>query len=308
MIGIDVGGANTKLVDGRETTIHYCPLWEGASLTGLLQKYHDRRAAVVMSGELADCFSGKMEGIEFIVHAVKEAIPDALFYGTDACFHQTAVPQLAAANWLAAADYLRLEYPDAILVDMGSTTTDIIPLSRFDALKGLSDLQRLQQGYLVYTGLLRTNLAAALPQVVIGGIETATSSEYFATSADAHLVLGHISPDEYTCEAPDRGEKTREAALRRLARVVCAEPGEIGSSGTLEIAYQFWRAQERQIICGIGRVMDECDADTIITAGIGSSLLAKEMDAINLRDRIGEASDALPAFAVKEVALRDESA
>jgi len=68
------------------------------------------------------------------------------------------------------------------------------------------------------------------------------SSEYFATSADAHLVLDHISPDQYSCETPDKKEKTKDASLRRLARVVCADLEEIGTSGALQIAEQFWQA------------------------------------------------------------------
>ena len=46
-------------------------------------------------------------------------------------FMTHAVPQLAAANWLASADYLRDRYPDAVLLDIGSTTADIIPLRLF---------------------------------------------------------------------------------------------------------------------------------------------------------------------------------
>ncbi|HVP25601.1 MAG TPA: H4MPT-linked C1 transfer pathway protein, partial [Methanomicrobiales archaeon] len=152
MIGIDVGGANLKLVDGKRVTLRYCPIWEDAPLAEHLQAFRDAHpdpdAAVVMSGELADCFGSKMEGIGFIVDAVREVFPGARFYGTDAAFHQDAVPQLAAANWLASADLLRTRYPGAVLLDVGSTTTDIIPLAEFPRLLGLSDLGRLQRGYL----------------------------------------------------------------------------------------------------------------------------------------------------------------
>ena len=84
MIGIDVGAANVKLVDDSGVNLHYCPLWEGAPLAELLRthkKTGQDRAAVVMSGELADRFSSKMEGIAFIVSTVKTVFPDAWFYG-----------------------------------------------------------------------------------------------------------------------------------------------------------------------------------------------------------------------------------
>lgn len=307
MIGIDVGGANLKIVDGAGAHTWYCPLFAGAPLTGLLEQHRHAAgepAAVVMSGELADCFTGKKEGISFIVRAVKAAFPNARFYGTDGKFHAGPVPQLAAANWLASADHLRVNYPDAVLVDVGSTTADIIPLSRFSDLLGLTDLARLQRGYLLYAGMLRTTLPALLHTVEIDGIRTPVSSEYFATSADAHLVLGHIRPEEYTCDTPDKKKKTKKASLRRLARVVCADLEEIGEGNARGIASQFWDTQ-RELICSrVRAVMQESGTSSVIIAGIGAPLFARELGGIDLRKELGPAADALPAYAVREVALR----
>ena len=310
MIGIDVGGANLKIVDSEGAHIHYCPLWEGAPVTEVLNRYvTDPRepAAVVMSGELADCFVSKGEGISFIVHAVKKAFPDARFYGTDGQFHTSAVPQLAAANWLASADFLREKYPDAVLLDLGSTTADIIPLTRFASLAGLSDLLRLQKGYLLYTGLLRGNIATLLRSVLLGGMDTPVSSEYFASAADAHLVLGHIAPSQYTCDTPDKKEKTRGGSLRRLARVVCADPEEIGDGGAQQIAEQFWEKQ-RELVCGqVMRVAEESGARKVIVGGIGSYLFSRELGGTNLYRELGVFADTLPAYCVRRVAERNGS-
>ena len=304
MIGVDVGGANLKVAVGSEIHIHYCPLWEGAPLGDLLLEYAGEKAAVVMSGELADCFRSKLQGIEYIVQAVEAALPGALFYGTDAAFHPSAMPQLAAANWLASADYLRYLYPDGVLVDMGSTTTDIVPLSRFNELLGLSDLKRLQKGYLIYTGLLRTNVATLLQEVEIEGVRTATSSEYFSVSDDAHRILGHITEEAYACPPPDGSDKSEEGAMRRLARVVCSDLDEIGREGAMQIAEAFWEKQRGLIAEGIERVKKDKRGDPVLMAGIGSSLLAREIGGIDLREVLGEVSDALPAYAVREVAVR----
>ncbi|MCM2465849.1 hydantoinase/oxoprolinase family protein [Methanoculleus oceani] len=303
MIGIDIGGANLKVVDDAGVHIHYCPLWQGAPLAELLEQYAGP-AAVVMSGELADCFASKIEGIRWIVGAVQGVIPGAAFYGTDAAFHTRPVPALAAANWLASADYLREEYADAVLLDVGSTTADIIPLNCFENLKGLTDTRRLQKQYLVYTGMLRTNVATLLSSVTLDGTVTPVSTEYFAASADAHLVLGHIAPEDYTSPAPDNGEKTAEAALRRLARVVCADLEEIGREGALEIARQFWETQRTLIARAVERALIQSGAGRVITAGIGSDLFSRELGGVTLEGEIGEVSDALPAYAVREVALR----
>jgi probable H4MPT-linked C1 transfer pathway protein len=310
MIGIDVGGANLKVVDDTGPHLHYCPLWEGAPLTTLLNQYvtaPDDPVAVVMSGELADCFESKMEGISFIVNAVRTAFHSARFYGTDGQFHDYAVPQLAAANWLASADYLRAEYPDAVLLDIGSTTADIIPLMRFESMKGLTDLLRLQNGYLIYTGMLRGSIATLLHSVTLDRVQTPVSSEYFAISADAHLVLGHITPAQYSCDTPDKKEKTKKAALRRLARVVCGDLDEIGTDGAYQIAEQFWDKQRGLICDRVQRVAAQFAAREIIVGGIGAHLFSRELDGIDLTKKLGSCADALPAFSVREVALRDKN-
>ncbi|TAJ44499.1 hydantoinase/oxoprolinase family protein [Methanofollis fontis] len=309
MIGIDVGGANLKVVDDGGAHIHYCPLWAEAPLADLLSAYAGRgeNAAVVMSGELADSFACKAEGIRFIVDAVREQFPDALFYGTDGRFHDGPVPELAAANWLASADWLRERHPSAVLLDVGSTTADIIPLGQFDDLLGLTDLLRLQKGYLVYTGMLRTNVATILRAAEINGIFTPVSTEYFACSADANLVLGQIDAADYTSATPDGGAVTMEAALRRLARVVCSDLEEIGEEAARGIAIQFCAAQQGMILRAVGECMQRSGAQEVVCAGIGATLFTEILGSVNLNRDLGGMADALPACAVREVARRTAS-
>lgn len=308
MIGIDVGGANVKVATDSAVHTLYCPLWKGAPLRDILSRYRDEGrdgAAVVMSGELADCFSSKVEGIAWIVRTVRDVFPGALFYGTDGRFHDSPAPALAAANWFAAAVYLHSLYPGGLLVDMGSTTTDIVPLSSPGSLRGLTDLARLQKGYLLYTGLLRTPVPAVIRNVPIHGIQTPVSSEYFATSADAHLVLGHICAEEYTCDTPDGQGKDRDSCLRRLARVVCADLSEIGEQGAIAIAAAFWETQREMVRAAVLKVQQVSGADPVIAAGTGSRLLVPLLGARDLACDIGDAASALPAHAVREVMRRD---
>jgi probable H4MPT-linked C1 transfer pathway protein len=309
VIGIDVGGANLKVVGRDGVHIHPCPLWQGAPLKELLRCHRKTpgvEAAVVMSGELADCFSGKDEGISFIVDAVREVFPDARFYGTDGRFHDRAVRALAAANWLASADHLREAHPDAVLVDVGSTTTDVIPLGNFPALLGLTDLLRLQKGFLVYTGMLRTSIPTLIPAVAIGGIRTPVSTEHFACSGDAHRVLSHITEAQYTGDTPDHRGRERAACLRRLARVVCADIDEIGEEGAVRIAEEFFAVQEALIRRAVVRAVAGSGAARVLTAGIGAGLFAAVLGGTDLTASLGPAADALPAFAVREVAIREQ--
>lgn len=304
MIGIDVGGANLKVADGEAIHLHYCPLWEGTSLGTILSQYAGDEAAVVMSGEEADSFATKQRGIEYIVREVRQVFPKARFYGIDGKFHDDPVPELSAANWLASADFLREEYPDAVLVDMGSTTTDIIPLGLFEELLGMSDLARLGEGYLVYTGLLRTPVPAILGSADVNGKKTLLASERFAITADVHLVLGHITEEIYTVPAPDGGAKTVQGALRRLARHVCADLEEIGTGAAVSIAGQAWERQKALIEENITRTVSRSGASTLIFAGIGSGLLSRSFGGIDLARVLGPPSDALCAYAVRGLFLR----
>ena len=112
------------------------------------------------------------------------------------------------------------------MLDVGSTTADVIPIAAGRvAAEGRTDLDRLLAGELVYTGALRTNLAAIAPRVPVRGRWCPVASELFAISADAHLILGHLAPEVYTCPTPDGRAASVECARERVARLVCADDG-----------------------------------------------------------------------------------
>jgi (4-(4-[2-(gamma-L-glutamylamino)ethyl]phenoxymethyl)furan-2-yl)methanamine synthase len=131
---------------------------------------------------------------------------------------------VAAANWIATALSVAGAHDDALLIDVGSTTADIVPIADGRvAATGHNDLERLLAGELVYTGVLRTNLAAIAPRVPVRGVWCPVASEYFAISADVHLVLHHLTPEGYDCPTPDGRPATVPFARERIARLVCAD-------------------------------------------------------------------------------------
>jgi probable H4MPT-linked C1 transfer pathway protein len=309
ILGLDVGGANTKAAssDGYFTKIEYMPLWKDAPLEPLLRRISrdagPEALAVVMTGELADCFSDKRSGIVQIKEAVERSFSCPVqFWGVEG-FRWRDIGDLAAANWSASATLVSEEIGDCIFVDMGSTTTDLIPIKKGPK-AARTDFERLARSELIYSGLLRTNLAALLQEVEIDGRRVPLSSELFAIAADAHLVLGGISEGEYTVEAPDGGEKDRASAERRLARTVCADLEEIGLEAVVEIASQARSRQKKLLTDGICRLAEEHDLDLVVAAGIGEVLIEEAARALNLEcvrlsERYGESiSDVFPAFAV----------
>jgi probable H4MPT-linked C1 transfer pathway protein len=306
IIGVDIGGANLKVFAGDRVDIHYCPLWKESPIQEILRPYQDvQSVAVVMSGELADSFSSKMDGISFIVQEVLSVFPHAVFYGVDGVFHTKPCIELAAANWLAACDALAVAYPNAVLVDIGSTTTDIIPLQNARDLFGYTDLKRLQDGYLLYIGMLRTPIATLISEVELDGIKTAVSTEFFANAADAHLIMGTITSDLYTCERADGGDLSYEACIRRISRVVCADPEEIGEGGVRQIAQAFISRQKEMTLSGVKKVCGRAGTSEVICAGIGAEVLASWLSEDGFVCHIAPYSDALPAYGVAQLLLRE---
>src|SRR5919205_92082 len=154
---------------------------------------------------------------------------------------------VASANWVATALAVADAHPDALLIDVGSTTTDVVPIvAGRVAATGHNDLERLLAGELVYTGVLRTNLAAIAPRVPVRGGWCPVSSEYFAISADVYLVLGRLAREAYDCPTPDGRPITVAFARERIARLVCADLEQLGDGDVDTIAAFLHGEQLRQ--------------------------------------------------------------
>jgi len=308
ILGLDIGGANTKAAsaDGSLAESVYLPLWKNAPLDQVLNrlsKHSPQAVAVVITGELADCYSSKREGVQCISAAVREAFDCPTHFWGPEGFDPEDPLELAAANWSASAAFLSCELPSFLLVDMGSTTTDLIPV-KGRPLAEKTDFKRLAHGELLYMGLLRTHLGILLSSVRLAGQTVPLSPELFAIAADAYLAIGEILPDDYSCDTPDGAEKTRPAALRRLARLVCADLEEIGEGGALAIAEQAADRQFRMLVKGIERQAEKHSLKTVAAAGIGERVIADAasflgLECIRLSKRYGpRISDIFPAYAV----------
>ncbi|OPX78084.1 MAG: Hydantoinase/oxoprolinase [Methanosaeta sp. PtaB.Bin039] len=308
ILGLDIGGANTKAAsaDGSLAESTYLPLWKNAALSSLLESLSNRlrpeAVAVVMTGELADCYSSRHSGVSDIKIKAERAFHCPVYFWGVGGF-SSSLSELAAANWSASAALVGMESGSCLFADMGSTTTDLIPIKEQYTAES-TDFLRLAQGELIYTGMIRTNLAALMQRVTVLGRRLPLSSELFAVTGDAYLSLGQIGPQDYSGETPDGGPKTREGALRRLARTVCSDLSEIGEEGALQVAECARRRQARLIRLGIERQMRRHDLKMAVVAGAGENLLASACEAAclqysRLSDIYGSGiSQVFPAYAV----------
>lgn len=283
IIGIDIGGANTKLAssDGTVVELHYLPLWKNTRLPEVLKEVSQRlrpeKVAVVMTGELADCFEDKEQGIRFIKDTVDSAFgSEKVSYINSQGKFQTeadSLRELAAANWAASARLIGKEIGDCIFVDVGSTTSDIIPIISGEHRAGFTDFERMLRSELVYAGTLRTNLAALLEKVKLEKGICRTSSELFATTADAYLILGKINEWMYTCETADGAGRSRLDSMRRIARLVCADLSEVREQEIYEIAEQVKEKQVSALAEAISDVAKRNGLKKVVAAGLGEFLI-----------------------------------
>ena len=179
--------------------------------------------ALTMTAELSDEFRTKREGVGFVLDAVEAALARAR-----PGLHDRGRAREPRRGAGAAARRRRRQlggerprgrraHPDALMLDVGSTTADVIPIAAGRvAAVGRTDLDRLLAGELVYTGALRTNLAAIAPRVPVRGRWCPVASELFAISGDVHLILGHLAPDGL--HVPDAGRAGGERRVRARAR------------------------------------------------------------------------------------------
>ncbi len=308
VIGFDVGGANTKAafvktgdgdVEEIRTVTEYFPVWKmkREQLPALFKRLRRHIATparldgvgVTMTAELADIYSTKSEGVTHILSCIEKVFVDTPLFVLDVEANLQSIEDakrkpldVAAANWAATGWMVSRILANCIVIDVGSTTTSIIPVigGKIGA-TGKTDLEKLQNGELVYTGTLRTNIATITSSIPIRDRMTKLSSELFAQSGDVHLILGNIKSEEYVVETMDGQGKTMREAMARLARVICADIDMLTEQEIVTLAKHVCDKQIGQIAEGLRQVYDRIEPCfqhdiPVVVTGLGRECLAKK--------------------------------
>lgn len=301
IVGWDIGAANVKAAwvsqvpDSVQVRVASLPyeIWkEKERLPEVLQEILGLvveegllpdAMGIATTAELSDVFATKREGVLFVFESMQKCfrhIPCHAFNlsGKFISLNEAMDRPLefAASNWLASAQWLARKFPNSLIVDVGSTTADILPvLAGKVSTSGFTDMARLACGELVFTGALRTNLAAIVQTVPVAGRMCRVASEYFAIAGDVHLILGNLKLRDYTCSTPDGRTPSMESARRRLARIVCADTEMLADSEIDAIAWYVNHRQVQQICDGINQVISKYPLlrnHPVISVGMGAFL------------------------------------
>ena len=275
VLGWDIGGVHTKVAmvtSGRIACVREEPFeiqHQPEALAPLLRRLASEVGAarhvchaVTMTAELSQMFRSKREGVAFVLDAVEKAFPDApvhVFTVTGAFMSPTEARHaplvVAAANWMATARMVAQLHEEAVLVDVGSTTTDIIPIAGGEVVaSGRTDLERLGSGELVYTGAVRTPVEAVVQDVWVEGRRVGVAAEGFALMGDVHVWRRDLSEEDYSAPTPDGRVRSREACGERLLRIVCADREMLSDADISLMADGIAAAQVQQIATAIRRV------------------------------------------------------
>jgi (4-(4-[2-(gamma-L-glutamylamino)ethyl]phenoxymethyl)furan-2-yl)methanamine synthase len=315
VIGWDIGGVHLKVVrseDGRivKAGQYASPLRSG---TGLLRQAFVKarkdmgpgdRNVLTMTGELADIFSSREDGVEQLSSIAGCELGNVSIYAGPAGFiavGQAArhTMQIASANWHASAALVGKYRKTALFIDVGSTTTDVVPIANGKVVaRGYTDAQRLAVGELVYTGLVRSFVMATANGAPLNGLWTTLINENFATMADVHRILGTLPPGVDLMTTADGREKSIPASRARLARMMGCDLANADIKTWDLLARWFAEAQLRTIADAVMLVISNrvaTSAASVIAAGIGVRVVAEVARRLELScERFDELLDVAP--------------
>jgi probable H4MPT-linked C1 transfer pathway protein len=268
VVGWDIGGVHLKAAraeDGRVVDAVQVAAPLRAGLEPLKSAFGLAKArmapadlhVVTMTAELADIFPSRAQGVTRIAALASCELGEAaMLYAGRAGFVAIGrasehITDVASANWHASAALVARRQRAALLVDMGSTTTDIVPVAGSEIVaRGYTDAERLAAGELVYTGLVRGFVMATASRAPFAGTWTPLVNENFASMADVHRILGNLPEEADQMATSDGREKTVMASRARLARMIGRDAAEADAAAWEALAAWFAEAQIRAVLDG----------------------------------------------------------
>lgn len=300
IVGWDIGGAHVKAAGlDRSGQLRWvlqlpCPLWRGLghlrqSLKQVLTALPagcSTRHVVTMTGELVDLFANRAEGVHQIVAVMAESLGDGVvrFYAAgggllDAGQAVLDSKRVASANWCASADWAALQLADGLLIDVGSTTTDIVPFSSGAVRNvGRDDFSRMQAEELIYTGVVRTPVCSLADRVPFEGEWLGLAAEHFSTAADVYRLGEALPGDADQHPTPDRASHSIEDSARRLARMIGRDLESADLEQWRELAAYLSGEQLARITRACRRVVSRGGLNRhapVVGAGVGRFLAAR---------------------------------
>ena len=298
--GWDIGGAHLKLAfvesDSLVTRQWDCPLWKGLQelekmLNVAINEVPNTIVThnVTMTGELVDIFSSHEEGVEKIANTfIKYIDNNVSFYSSHGLLKYDEMlgskSEVASANWIASAKLAAQNVKDAVFVDMGSTTTDILHIENNKlVLNGKTDFDRLVSGELVYTGVVRSCVNTVCNSIPFGNATVPLMAEYFSNTADVYRILGWLPDHADYGSTMDGKPKDKHSSIVRLARMIGKDYNDSEEKQWLLVCEYIAEQQIQKIEAKVLSLLESnSHIKSIVGAGVGKFLIEKVAKRLHL--------------------------
>ncbi len=326
VMGWDIGGAHLKAaVANRAGLVQvYCvatPVWQGVevierAINDLSAQWSDiTEHRVTMTAELADIFPNRDDGVRQLIELVQRCLGhDPVRYldaDTGLCDPAGAAAdphRIASANWLASVRLVASQFERGVIVDVGTTTTDVTCFAD-GSIAGCarSDLQRSREQTLLYLGVVRTPVCAWVDEIAFAGHRQGIAAELFANAADVYRILGRLPEHADQGASCDGRGKSWEQSCDRIARMLLTDRASHDRHQWLDVCGQMAEQQaskiEQAIVCQLRRHGWPPQSTALVGAGVGRFVLAPIAEQLGMTYRepqqvSAEAIDNLPAAAL----------
>lgn len=295
LIGWDIGGANTKICvfDSNyniiDTYSENLKIWENFSnlrslFTKVYNKYETYEVSnfITITAESCDNFLERNDGILKIIELCKNHMLGKNFYfSNDGNYIDYSAAllkpnKLFSTNWMLSLNFLNLSRDIDVLIDIGSTTTDII-YKNMSVKDNVSDYQRLCNNTLVYVGVVRTPLSMLIDSVNYRNNLSPLINEVYATTGDIFNITKDIDFTNSHYRGADGKSFTRENSLIRLGRNIGFDYNPNDEKYLVEISKKIKREIIKKIFSCLTNRLDIKLNNSIISSVGEGNFLVKEL-------------------------------
>ena len=318
-LAIDIGGANLKFFhsDGLAVSRTF-PMWLrsqelGSAIVEVASSLAPVDAwGVTMTGEMADGFENRAAGVREIVEqtikaAARLGVSDVGFYATSGVLvsQRDAIQSsrlVASANWHALSKWITtwIDRP-SLLIDVGSTTADLIPVSpgQVDT-KSQTDFDRLYGDELVYLGISRTPVCALVDALPVADRWVPVMRELFASIDDCAIILGLVEESATETDTCDKRPRLKKHAVARLARMIGLDGDDLTWPQIESMAKHVIESARARLTRAATKHESHARSQWIISGHAKPLIEVPEgIPTIDLAERLGaEISRVAPAYAI----------
>lgn len=304
-LGLDIGGAHIKIAvmstseSGRTWQVDCIPVRAdkfAASLDQILSMLVGEHLVDVTIASQTACllYDDIHQGTTTIMQTLARYSTRNPTLAVDVCGNLYPINNVAQAperfvcsNVAVTASLVAKLCSNALVLDMGSTSTDLIPIVD-GTFEELLPTARLLSSAVLYLGVIRTPLQAVVSHLPYQGELLPVVGETIAAVADALVLTEDVSIDQYTMPTWDSGTKDVAGCTRRLAKLIAMNTHNFPQQAATFMAQYVREELLHKVVAAMYKVISKNPAmQQAFYTGIGSSILATACDRLGIRsDRL----------------------